>query len=806
MSFLSPVNLRSSGHARLEQLSFSCGHRTGHPKHVRPTFQDAAHKGPRYIKTGNALALIVAIGSLWLGSWVLAQTPDAALAPTPGTAKPVEAPKVEVPADASVQDLFVDFLHFARLGRFTTADAYAIALLNHPKLDPVAVHDAAMKDKKSVETLTIIIRNSSIGENAVKVLDLVHQGEKLKNTDAEQIRANIEGLKGDPQQEFYATSHLRDSGEYAVPAMIDTLLDPAQKDLWPRVIIAMAKLGREAVNPLVMALNMTNNDVRIHVIRSLGEIGYPQAIPYLTRLTLDEKMPAETKEASGQAIGRIGALSGRSVSGAGAEQFHWLADRYFNEDDGVRADPRLETANIWYWDKESQRLRAKVAPTKIFGPVMAMRSSEEALSLESGHTESVALWLAANIRRESRLGLDVESGDPNEKSEVDPTRPEVFPRALYFTQAAGPRHAHLVLQRAVRNNDSAVALGAIEALRITAGESSLVGGEDPKQALVQALRFPDLLVRLRAALALGSALPTSAFADSQNVVPLLASAVGLTGDEYAVVVDTDAQNLNRAMDSVRKSGRKTIGEGSFYRAMERARVESPAIHAFIVATDVVEPDLHNLMVQLRGEFAYSKTPVVLLVKPGTDLAAETIAKSDPHVEIVPSGVDGAAIEAALGRVHSRTAQGALDSELSKELALAAVATLRQIAANGRTAFDVNGAEAALILALASPDGVLQEAAAGVLPFLKSAKAQQAIADLALDAGQPEGLRVGVLGSLAESGKVQGNQLTAEQFASVLKVSLEEANLVIRTAATQALGALNPTGEKAADVLKVYATR
>ncbi len=280
----------------------------------------------------------------------------------------------------------------------------------------------------------------------------------------------------------------------------------------------------------------------------------------------------------------------------------------------------------------------------------------------------------------------------------------------------------------------------------------------------------------------------------------------MTGDEYAVVVEGDTQELNRVLDAVRGGGRKTIGESSFYRAMERARAESPAVHAFIISTDVSEPDVNNVLAQLRAEFSYSRTPVVLMVKPGGDLTAETIAKGDTNVEVVPSGADGSDIEAALERIRGRSAQGAVSGELAKELALATVSTLRKIAENGRTPFDVNGAEPALIAALGSPDGVLQEAAAGVLALLKSAKAQQAIAELALDGGQPEGLRVGVFGSLAESGKIQGNQLTEDQFASLLKVALEEQNLVIRTAATSALGALNPSGEKAAEVLKAYATR
>lgn len=757
---------------------------------------------PRRLRRSAGAWIVLMAGGLC--RVVAAQTAAGGAGGEPASARP--GANIEVPAEASVRELFVDFLHYARLGRFAVANAYAVALLNHPKLDAVEVHEAAMRDRKSVETLTILIRHSTIGENAVKVLDLIHEGEKRKNTDAEQIRANIAGLGGDPQQEYYATRFLRESGEYAVPAMIATLLDPAQKELRPRIVIALGKLGREAVNPLVMSLNMTNHDVRIHVIRSLGEIGYPQAVPYLTRLTLDEKTPAETKEAALQAIGRITSFSGRSVSGSGAEQFFWLAERYFHEDDGVRADPRLETANVWYWEEEGQRLTARVVATKVFGPVMAMRTAEEALRLDGGHTESVALWLAANIRRESRLGLNVESGDPGEQGEPDATRPDVFPRALYFTQAAGPRHAHLVLQRAVRSGDAAVALGAIAALRTTAGESSLVGAEDPKQALAQAMRFPDLLVRLRAALALGAALPTSGFAEAQNVVPLLATAVGLTGDEYAVVIDPDEQERNRVLDAVRGSGRRTIGEGGFYRAMERARVESPAIHAFFIATDVADPDVTQVMAQLRGEFVYARTPVVLMVKAGGDVAAESLARRDAPIEVVRSGADEADLEAALERIRARSGQGALSADAARELALAAVHALRTIAAHGRTAFDVSRAEAALIAALASSDEVLQESAAAVLALLKSAPAQQAIAELALDGGQPEGLRVAAFGSLAESGKMQGNQLTEDQFASVLRVSLEEGNLVLRTAATQALGALNPTGDKAAEVLKVYATR
>ncbi|UCC32147.1 MAG: hypothetical protein JSU86_07660, partial [Phycisphaerales bacterium] len=69
--------------------------------------------------------------------------------------------RTEIPPDVTVESLFVDFLHYARMGRFTLADTYARALLAHPDLDPVKVLEVANKDRKGVETLLILIKNSS---------------------------------------------------------------------------------------------------------------------------------------------------------------------------------------------------------------------------------------------------------------------------------------------------------------------------------------------------------------------------------------------------------------------------------------------------------------------------------------------------------------------------------------------------------------------------------------------------------------------------------------------------------------------
>ncbi|MFQ5592028.1 MAG: response regulator, partial [Phycisphaerae bacterium] len=677
---------------------------------------------------------------------------------------------VTVPADASVESLFVDFLHYAKLGRFTIAEAYAQRLLTHPDLDPVEVLDVANRYKKSIDTLLIIIEKSSIGDSAASVLELIEQGERLQRRAPDRIRANIEHLMGDPQQQYFGIARLAESGEYAIPPMVAVLLDPQRSDLRPGVITALGRMGKAAVQPLSVSLAVNDNDVRGYLIRALGEIGYPLALPYLHKLIADAALPDTIKEAAGQAVDRIHAITGRTTPGTAADLFYQLGEKYYNEDDSVRADPREDTANVWYWDKDTQALKAVVVPQRIFGPVMAMRCCEEALLLQNDHAEAIALWLAANIRRESRLGLDIESGDPSESAEVDATRPGVFPRALYFSQASGARYAHLVLARAVRDEDTVVALGAIESLRVTAGASSLVGREDVKQPLVQALRFPDALVRVRAALALGAALPNSPFAESQFVVPVLAGAISLTGREQVLVVDREESNLNRVAAALRAAGPEVIGGTDLYRVLERARTEFQALTALLISSDVSEPDLGSALGQFRSEFMYAKTPVVVLVKPGQSLLAEEVASADRFVELVDADAADLDIAAALERARLRAGKAHIDEDLALELALQAVETLRRIAVDGRTVYDVAVAEPALTSALSSSNNELQTRAASVLALVHTPSAQRAVATMALDANNDESLRISAFASLSESAKKFGNLLVEDQLDALVGVA------------------------------------
>ncbi|MFQ5462901.1 MAG: HEAT repeat domain-containing protein [Phycisphaerae bacterium] len=715
----------------------------------------------------------------------------------PGTAGVADNP------DATPAELFADFLHYARMGRYRVAEVYADALLAHPDLDPVELLQVADHDKSSVDTLQIIIAHSSISEKAAKVLELLEIGQYETRKNPERIRDNIAKLGGSLQQQDIARRRLVDSGEWAVPALVATLGNRSKQNLHLPMRRTLASLGKSGVGPLTAALRVKDHFVRLAVIEALGALGYAQAVPYLRSITVDSSMPEESKAAAVAAIERIAELRGRPTYGTAEELFLKLAEQFYDEASSVKADTRLPEANVWYWDTESQTLAATPVPTKIFGSVMAMRCCEEALKLRNDYGDSIALWLAANTRREARLGLDVEDGDPSRMGEDDATRPSSFPRALYFTLAAGPRYAHKMLARAVEDGDSSVALGAIEALRVTASESSLIGGSDMREPLAAALQFPDLVVRTRAALALGAALPRSPFSGSQYVMPILSNALLLTGRESLLVVDGDEANLNRIVSELRQGDRTVIGETNVYRGLGRVRAELQSVSGIVLATDVAEPGLTVAMAQLRSEINFSKTPVVVLAKARQSLLADQTAEHDAYAEAVHGHADGGSILSALQRIEARTGQRRLDGDLAHAMAMEAAKTLLAIASDGRTVFDFTQAEPALLTALDTDDEAFQTAIAHVLALTSNTDAQMKLAALGFGDHISDSLRIVAFESLATSAKSFGNLLDEQQLSNLIDIARNEPDLTIRTAASKALGALNLASNKASEIIRSY---
>ena len=137
------------------------------------------------------------------------------------------------------------------------------------------------------------------------------------------------------------------------------------------------------------------------------------------------------------------------------------------------------------------------------------------------------------------------------------------------------------------------------------------------------------------------------------------------------------------------------------------------------------------------------------------------------------------------------------------MALQAADTLRRIAVDGRTVYPVGLAEPALIGALDSIDEQLQILSASVLALLPTETAQRSVAHVALDDVNSDELRIACFASLAESAKNHGNLLEADQIAALVDIARTDGDLTMRTAASQALGAINLKSNKASEIIRSY---
>jgi len=417
---------------------------------------------------------------------------------------------------ADLKDNWGDFLHYTRIGRFDLARAYAQAILDSSP-DPAALFNLTVDNPQDYQLLLRVQEGKPDPELVVaanKVLALVEQGRQARRSDPRVIIEEIERLASSTERgRMAALKRLQDSGEYAVPLLLDALADPAHKDQLDKIVWALPQIGSAAMRPLGAAIQAGNAAVRVEVVRALGKIGSPEALPYL-RYVVEFENTDEVRQVAALGIRQVDPEAGTQSAGA---LFLKLAESYYDRSgSGATDSGTAGVTNMWFWDADRQKLIRKPVDNRYFHEMMAMRCCEWALRADSTLGSAIGLWLASFFKAEA-------AGIP---------MPEYFgdrhADALVYATTAGPEYLHLALARAVRDGNVAVARGAIEALIGTAGEKSIFTPIGSMQPLLQALTFKDRAVRTSAAIAVACASPRGQFTESLVVMENLAAAVAVS--------------------------------------------------------------------------------------------------------------------------------------------------------------------------------------------------------------------------------------------------------------------------------------
>jgi len=411
----------------------------------------------------------------------------------------------------TLEDNWNDFLHYTKIGRFDLAKGYAQNILNSNP-DPVKLLELSQANRPAFDYLLDIKNKSSDTELidlANQLIELIEQGSVIKRSDPILIAEEIRRLSINTRSKLAALKRLQESGEFAIPFMLDAIADPQRKDELPNIIWALPKIGKPAIRPLVSALQTQDIAVKSEIIKALGEIGYPQSLPYL-KYILENDSSTEIKMLATESIQKIDPAS---LNVSAAELFYSLADNYYYHAESLAPAEDIERANIWFWDEDNQTLLRREVTKEYFHELMAMRCCEWVLKAEPDYGVSIGLWLAAFFKAES---TGIEMPDYFGEGHAD---------ASVYATTAGPEYVHLTLDRALRDKNAYIALNAVQALAVNAGEKSLMYRVGTTQPLIDALSFDDKAVRYSAAIAIAAAKPKQPFDESRLVIQNLAQAL-----------------------------------------------------------------------------------------------------------------------------------------------------------------------------------------------------------------------------------------------------------------------------------------
>jgi len=411
----------------------------------------------------------------------------------------------------TLEENWNDFLHYTKIGRFDLAKGYAQAILESNP-DPAKLMELSKGNQAGYDIMLMVIDSKpdiELVELSKRIIAVIEQGRFTHRSEPAIIAEEIRRLTSTERGWLMAVQRLRNTGEYAVPYMLEAMADPTRKNEFPNIVRALQQMGRDAIRPLTAALQTNNITIKAEIIRALGKIRYPQSQGYL-------KYIAETDQSSEMrtlATESINQIDPAALKVPSTQLFYRLGEQYYYHNDSLAPAEQADFANIWFWDSAEQKLVRVEVDRNYFYELMSMRACEWSLKANPTFGRSIGLWIAAFFKAES-AGVQM---------------PKYFgpghADALVYATTAGPAYLHLALARAVRDNDAYVALGVVEALAVTAGENTLFHPMGTGQPLIQALSSKSRAVRYSTAIAIAEAGPRSKFFESKFVVRNLAEAL-----------------------------------------------------------------------------------------------------------------------------------------------------------------------------------------------------------------------------------------------------------------------------------------
>lgn len=585
-------------------------------------------------------------------------------------------------------------------------------------------------------------------------------------------------LDGTIRQQGLARARLEAAGEYAVPMLLTQVVDGRN----PKVEIASADvivaIGRRSVLPLASALPSLDPSSQRKVCEMLTQIGWPTAVPFLQEAAEQPNASSDVREAATRGITRLGGFRG-TVS----EGYTSLARQFFRRELQLIPYADETVNNVWAWD-DFGGLTPTPVPTAIFSDVMAMRLAERALDADPANTQALAVFVAANLRRQNDLP----------EGAVDPVFGDLDHSPQFFATVVGTTVGQMVLALAIESQDTALVRDAIAALAQTGG-ASVVTGVGGKTPIIDSLAYPDRRVQFDAAIMLGEALPSTRFPQDTAVVPLLATAARTAGSQFAAVVAPDSEDQRQIAASLADKGFTVVGTAATWDDLVASALVGGMLD--LVATRGRSDQIQETVSGVRRTNSTAAAPVLLVVTEEDRPAIERLFVLDRRIGIWTAGAPEETMANTIDDLVMRTSGGRIDAGEAVAYAMRSLEALHSIALSRSSVYQIEDGEKALAEALVTREGSVRIAVANVMALIPTDSAQIKLLDVTLLASGDE--QAELLGAVAASGRRNGNRAEARQIAALRQLVLSSSGSLADAAAT-AYGALGLPTEEAVQLI------
>ncbi|MBX3356028.1 MAG: hypothetical protein KF724_10075 [Phycisphaeraceae bacterium] len=606
----------------------------------------------------------------------------------------------------------------------------------------------------------------------------LERGRLDRAREVERMREAIEMLSGTIRQQGLGRGRLEAAGEYAVPMLLAQIVDGRNPSVEIASTDVLVTIGRRSVLPLAMALPDLDPSSQRKVCDILGQIGWPTAVPFLLEVYEQPTAPSDVREAASRGISRLG---GTSVGVSDA--FTSLARQFFRRDLPLIPYPDEPVNNIWVWDSYGG-LTPTPVPTQIFADVMAMRLAERALRTNPANTEALAIFVAANLRRQQDLA----------EGTVDPVYGDLDRSPEFFATVVGSSVGQRVLSLALDVQDTALVRQAIGALAHTGG-AAVVTGAQGRTPIIECLSYPDRRVQYDAAILLGAALPTTNFSQDTAVVPLLAAAARTAGSQYAAVVAPEEEDRRQMAAALAEEGFTVVGTAGTWDDLVASALVGGMLD--LVAARGRSDQLQATVSGVRRNASTTAAPVLLIVAEEDRPGVERLFALDRRVGVWTAGTPQETMISTITDLVKRTSGGLMDQGEAIEYAMRSLEVLQDIALSRNPVLRIEDGERALAEALVSRSGALRLAVANVMALIPTDSAQIKLLDVALLASSDE--QAELLEAVAASGRRNGNRAEPRQIAA-LRQLVQTSSGTTADASAIAYGALGLPAEEAVKLI------